>query len=186
MHRSFLLFLLLTSSVHNYLCLLNVPEQYVLFTVITIVTICSSSLLFYNINTTIVESVKLQIPWTKLTSGGLHITADNVSIVFRLHRRITEDEFDDNDPESPLPDKMVYIRLFHTNYEGLIYANRIRNQKGSFPTLYSYLIYAVFCLFFSICSSFIPPFFEPLHLNGKLISYFIFYCLYTISHTSHL
>ena len=27
--------------------------------------------------------------------------------MFRLHRRITEDEFDDNDPESPLAEKMV-------------------------------------------------------------------------------
>ena len=58
-------------------------------------------------NKLIVESVKLQIPWTKLTSGGVQITADNISIVFRLHRRIAEDQFDENDAEAPLAGKMV-------------------------------------------------------------------------------
>ena len=75
------------------------------------VTTCSFILLSCDYDITIVESVKLQIPWTKLTSGGLQITADNISIVFRLHRRVTEDEFDDNDPESPLAEKMVSNRI---------------------------------------------------------------------------
>ena len=88
-----------------------VKQSYILFTAINMVTTCSFILLSCDYDITIVESVKLQIPWTKLTSGGLQITADNISIVFRLHRRITEDEFDDNDPESPLAEKMVSNRI---------------------------------------------------------------------------
>lgn len=52
-------------------------------------------------------NIKLQIPWTKLTSGGLRTSADNISLVFRLHPKVSDDSFDSSDAEAPLLEKMV-------------------------------------------------------------------------------
>jgi hypothetical protein len=54
-----------------------------------------------------VGSIKLQIPWTKLTSGGVRTSADNISLVFRLHPKDSDDSFDSSDAEAPLLEKMV-------------------------------------------------------------------------------
>ena len=56
------------------------------------------------------ESVQLKIPWTKLTSGGLQVSADNICLVFQLHRKLFDDLFDANNSDAPLTDKMVRLQ----------------------------------------------------------------------------
>lgn len=63
-----------------------------------------------------VESVQLKIPWTKLTSGGLQISADNICLVFQLHRKLFDDVFDPNDSDAPLSDKMVRLPRTISHY----------------------------------------------------------------------
>lgn len=56
--------------------------------------------------------VNLKIPWTKLTSGGLQISADNISLVFHLQRQNSDDLYDPADAQIPLPEKLVRKSIF--------------------------------------------------------------------------
>jgi hypothetical protein len=50
-----------------------------------------------------------------LTSGGVRTSADNISLVFRLHPKDSDDSFDSSDAEAPLLEKMVCTTLFYSS-----------------------------------------------------------------------